>query len=315
MTWTEFEQARIERLHTLAPVILSAVGNDDTASPMFHGCFDWHSAVHGVYSLYAIYNRTGDDLYLEAARQHARPELVAGELGYMRQAWLEAEENPYGFAWMLVLVETQELATGGRELRPLADYAVERITARLAGLDEESAFAMAVNDAYGNLAWALLHLARWARHAGDDALLELARDVARRHLVGDRLDAALPLSSEAGAVLEFMAPGLMRLAALGNVLGDEGRAHVDRLVPADFTLPPFTEPTTIHGGGVNFFRAFALLHAYAATRRASLAEDLARVFEYQLSRTDLWRAGDYAHRHWIAQIGVRVIDDSYRLAE
>jgi Protein of unknown function (DUF2891) len=315
MTWTEFEQARVERLHTLAPVILSAVGNDDTASPMFHGCFDWHSAVHGVYSLYAIYNRTGDDLYLEAARQHARPELVAGELGYMRQAWLESEENPYGFAWMLVLVETQELATGGRELRPLADYAVERMTARLAGLDEASAFAMAVNDAYGNLGWALLHLARWARHAGDDALLELARDVARRHLVGDRLDAALPLSSDAGAVLEFMAPGLMRLAALGTVLGDEGRAHVDRLVPAGFTLPPFTEPTTIHGGGVNFFRAFALLHAYAATGRASLAEDVARVFEYQLSRTDLWRAGDYAHRHWIAQIGVRVIDDSYLLAE
>jgi hypothetical protein len=313
MTWTEFQAERVARLHTLSPVILSAVGNADTASPIFHGCFDWHSAVHGVYSLYAIYNRTGDDLYLEAARQHARPELVAGELGYMRQGWLEAEENPYGFAWMLVLVETQERATGGLELRPLADYAVERITALLAGLDEESAFQLAVNDAYGNLSWALLHLARWATHAGDADLLELARETVRRHLVGDRLDAALPLGSDAGAVQEFMAPGLMRLAALGAVLGAEGRVHVDRLIPADFTLPAFTQPTTIHGGGVNFFRAFALLHAYVATGRASLAEDIARVFEYQLGRTDLWRAGDYQHRHWIAQIGVRVIDDSYLL--
>jgi len=314
MTWMEFEQARVERLHTLAPVILSAVGNQDTPSPIFHGCFDWHSAVHGVYSLYAIYNRTGDELYLEAARQHARPELVAGELGYMRQAWLEREENPYGFAWMLVLVETQERATGGLELRPLADFAVERITARLADVDEESAFQSAVNDAYGNLSWALLHLARWARHAGDDDLLALARGIARRHLVGDRLDAALPLGSDAGATLEFMAPGLMRLAALGSVLGDDGREHIDRVLPADFTLPPFTTPTTIHGGGVNFFRAFALLHLYAATGRASLAEDVANVFAYQLGRTDLWRSGDYQHRHWIAQIGVRVIDDSYLLA-
>ena len=34
-----------------------------------------------------------------------------------------------GFAWVLALVRTQELATGTHELRPLADHARERIVA------------------------------------------------------------------------------------------------------------------------------------------------------------------------------------------
>ena len=111
MSWRAFVPAREDLLRTLSPSILSAVGRRDTPSPIFHGCFDWHSAVHGVYSLYAIYQRTGDELYLEAAEQHARVDLVAGELDYMRTA-VRALENPYGFAWMLQLAIRQEDATG-----------------------------------------------------------------------------------------------------------------------------------------------------------------------------------------------------------
>jgi len=162
-------------------VILSAVGNEDTPSPIFHGCFDWHSAVHGVYSLYAIHDRTGDDLYLEAAEQHARPDLVQDELRYMSTA-IADEENPYGFAWLLALVAKQERVTGTPELRPLADFAAERVGGLVAGLDDDAGSARAANDAYGNLSWALLHLALWARHADDGALLELAQDATRRYL-------------------------------------------------------------------------------------------------------------------------------------
>jgi hypothetical protein len=76
-------------------------------------------------------------------------------------------------------------------------------------------------------------------------------------------------------------------------------------------VPPVTEPTTVHAAGVNFFRAFALLRIHEATGLASLRENVASLVSYQVGRTDLWRQGDYQHRHWIAQIGVRVIDDSY----
>jgi hypothetical protein len=291
-------------------VILSAVGNEDTPSPIFHGCFDWHSAVHGVYSLYAIHDRTGDDLYLEAAEQHARPDLVQDELRYMSTA-IADEENPYGFAWLLALVAKQERVTGTPELRPLADFAAERVGGLVAGLDDDAGSARAANDAYGNLSWALLHLALWARHADDGALLELAQDATRRYLQSPEAERGCPVEAETRDVIEFMAPGLMRLAAIGSVLGPEARRYVRGQLPAGFEVPPLTRPTTIHAAGVNFFRALALWHLHRATGLSRVRENVARLVLYQAGRADLWRDSDYDHRHWIAQIGVRVIDDSY----
>jgi hypothetical protein len=311
MNWLESKPEREELLHTLATPILSAVGNDDTPSPIFHGCWDWHSAVHGVYSLYTLYRRTGCDLYLEAGRQHARAELIDAEIEYMRTDKLDREENPYGFAWILALVRAQELATNSRELRPLADFALERVLARVEALDGESAFELAMLDTHHNLSWALIHLALWARYTDDEALLTFTRDAARRHLQDERVDEALPVESDTGHALEFMAPALMRLAALGDVLGEEARSYVVERVPRDFDVPPVTAPTTVHEAGVNFFRAFALLRIHRATQLASVRENVASLVSYQVGRADLWRQGDYQHRHWIAQIGVRVIDDSY----
>jgi Protein of unknown function (DUF2891) len=311
LNWSRFEQDRERLLHTLAPPILSAVGNEDTPSPMFHGCFDWHSAVHGVYSLYVLYRRTGCDLYLDAAQQHARPELVEAELDYMRSEEIERQENPYGFAWVLALVRAQENATGGRELRPLGELAATRVRELVETLDADSAVELATRDTHHNLSWALIHLVLWARHTGDTALVASTRRAARDHLQNRRLDDALAVSSDTEDAVEFMAPALMRLAALGDVLEDEANAYVRRRLPPRFAVEPLTHPTTVHAAGVNFFRAFALLHIFHATGLSRLRDNVARLVAYQVGRTDLWRRGDYDRRHWIAQIGVRVIDDSY----
>jgi hypothetical protein len=235
---------------------------------------------------------------------------VEDELRYMSTAIFE-EENPYGFAWLLALVAKHEHVTGRRELRPLAVFASEHVSGLVGALDDETAAARAANDAYGNLAWALLHLARWARHTEDGPLLDLAQETARRHLQSPAAERGCPVGAETGDVIEFMAPGLMRLAAIGSVLGVESRQYVRGQLPAGFEVPPLTQPTTIHAAGVNFFRALALWHIYRATGTKRVRENVARLVLYQVGRTDLWRDSDYDHRHWIAQIGVRVIDDSY----
>jgi hypothetical protein len=311
VSWARFSAEREQLLHTLAPPILSALGNDDTPSPIFHGCSDWHSAVHGLYSLYAIHRRTGSDLYLEAARQTVRPELVEEEVRYMESEAILGSENPYGFAWTLALAAVQEHVTGTHELRPLADFAAARIVELVESLDDSAAFDLATCDAHRNLSFALIHLALWARHIGDERLLELADEATRAYLQTERLDEALPLERDTVDVEEFMAPALMRLAAVGTVLEDEGSSYARRRMPPSFDVPPLTEPTTVHAAGVNFFRAFALVLLQRATGRARLRQTFARLMLYQVGRTDLWLNGDYAHRHWIAQIGVRAIDESY----
>jgi hypothetical protein len=312
VSWQSFLASREELLRSLSLPILPAVVRRDTSSPIFHGCHDWHSAVHGLYSLYAIYQRTGDDLYLEAAQQVALPELVADELKHMASV-VGDSENPYGFAWMLALAMRQKQATGGCELCPLAEYAANRIVQLVDELNEKTAFALATTDKHPNLSFGLIHLALWARQMGAPELLEETAGAVRRWLLDPRLDEALPVVADTKDVPEFMPPGLMRLAAIAYVLGSEETSYVQRHLPARLTVPPLTNPTTVHAAGANFFRAFALLHLYRATGLARLRDNAARLVLYQVKRPDLWRSADYDHRHWVAQIGVRVIDDSYEV--
>ncbi|MBJ7597035.1 DUF2891 family protein [Candidatus Nephthysia bennettiae] len=310
MSWQGFLASREELLRSLSLPILSAVVRKDTSSPIFHGCYDWHSAVHGLYSLYAIYQRTGDDLYLEAAQQVALQELVADELRHMASV-VGDSENPYGFAWMLALAIRQKQATGECGLCPLAEYAANRIVQLVEELNDETAFTLATVDKHPNLSFGLIHLALWARHMGAPDLHEVAARAVRRWLLDPRLDRALPVAADTTDVSEFMPPRLMRLAAIACVLGSDETSYLQRHMPARFTVAPLTTPTTVHAAGVNFFRAFALLHLYRATGLPRLRENVARLVLYQVKRPDLWRTADYDHRHWIAQIGVRVIDDSY----
>jgi hypothetical protein len=310
MSWRTLVARREDMLRSLSPPILSALGRDDTPSPIFHGCFDWHSAVHGVYSLYAIYHRTGEELYLEAARQQARPQLVKAELRYMRSK-IADEENPYGFAWVLALVAKQEQITGTSELRPLADFAASRVADFVDALGVDEGFELVMADAYRNLPWALLHLALWARHCRDGDLLALSREATRRHLQNPRLDEVCQVAADTTDALEFMPPGLMRLAAVGDVQGPDAATFIRRRLPPRFAVPPVTEPTTVHAAGLNFFRAFALSAIFRATGFARIRQNVARLVLYQFARPDLWRSAGYDQRHWVAQIGVRAIDDSY----
>src|SRR5262249_48984412 len=104
---TRFEELLERReamLLDLAVPILVCQAGHDSPSPMFHGCFDWHSCVHAVWALHAIADRTGEEIFLDAASQQARADLVEAELAFLRDnPEIVAQENPYGFAWTLQL--------------------------------------------------------------------------------------------------------------------------------------------------------------------------------------------------------------------
>ena len=56
---------RTEIAKALASAVSQAVCRKDTDHTAFHGCIDWHSAVHGTWALTAYTRMTGD-------RQHER---------------------------------------------------------------------------------------------------------------------------------------------------------------------------------------------------------------------------------------------------
>jgi hypothetical protein len=266
--------------------------------------------VHAVWALYTLHLRTGEDLFLDAAVQHARPELVQSELAFLRGP-TGAEETPYGFAWILALAARREQAGLDGAFRPLAEEGVRRIVGWLDGLDADSGLAAARLDTHNNLSWALVHLFRWADHTDDEALRERARAEVRRHLTLPEHDGEFPLDADAGNAPEFMPTALLRLAAAVQTL-PEGREFAAARVPGGFWIPPVEHPVTPHDAGLNVFRAYALWDVYEATGDPALRENYARLILTQARHPEWWRKGpNDGYRHWVAQIAIRAIDRSY----
>jgi hypothetical protein len=147
-------------------------------TPAFFGCYDWHSAVHGHWSIVRLLRFVPQADWRDQARESlARSltrELLLREADYLRQPGREGFERPYGLAWLLQLAaELREwddaFAVECRAaLLPLEELAARRLSAWLprlshpirSGEHSQSAFAMGL-------------ALDWARVAGDDEFEKL----------------------------------------------------------------------------------------------------------------------------------------------
>ena len=146
--------------------------------PIFYGCFDWHSSVHGHWLL-ARLARTfpGTELDRQAREALDRsfiPQSVQGEAAYLEGAGRVSFERPYGLAWLLQLTaELREWDDPRAQwwaftLGPLERVAVERLTEWLPKLTDP----IRVGE-HSQTAFAFGLILDWARTAGDDAMAEL----------------------------------------------------------------------------------------------------------------------------------------------
>lgn len=334
-----FEEQRADMLKQLAPPILDCLPKVDTTnpkSPMFHGCVDWHSAVHASYSLYSIYRHTGDKKYLDAVEAVLRPELVQQELAYMtntqgttgdRGVFGNTAEDFYGLSWFLALAKERELATGNKDFRPLGDAAalhIKELVAKLAP-DQIELRTVSYNVSkfpgqyytaqnYANLPWALVHLKLWADWVKDDQLSTFTKDYVSTNLMKPEFDKLCPAQNDAGRPLEFFAPCLMRLAAVSRVLGAEQSDWLKERVPDSFFVEPIKVPkgASYHQTAQNWSRSFALWWIYQTTNQKTLRAMAIRLLDDQLLYHGRWdKDFDYSNSHWIAQYAVRMIDATY----
>lgn len=77
--------------------------------PIFYGCFDWHSAVHGYWLLLRcvrLYPHLPcQKAIVELFDQHLTKENVANELAYFTAPFRDSFERPYGYGWLLALAQ------------------------------------------------------------------------------------------------------------------------------------------------------------------------------------------------------------------
>ena len=327
--WSDFLADRDDFFEELSTAFVSCFQRRDSLidplSPIFHGCLDWHSAVHAAYSHHVVYRRTGDEGFLDLVNAQFAPQgvsLVPAEEAYERAKApdLPLTENPYGFGWFLILARERELATGEKDLRPMADFAADQMVSWFeARATDGDAQQFILNTAHPNYSWSLINLDIWARYTKDKALLASTKE-AVEPLLDDALDGLCPVKNDTNPKATGFQPAcLMRLVAVHQVRGDSSNGWVaERLPKKALHIEPVTEPANCHAGGLNFTRAFALYQLYRSTGDTAYRDNYAELVRYHVGRPDLYVDESYAgdpgylcYSHWVSQVGVRAISLSY----
>ncbi|HEY8502948.1 MAG TPA: DUF2891 domain-containing protein [Gemmataceae bacterium] len=290
--------------------------------PAFYGAFDWHSAVHGHWTLVRLLRRFPDLPEAKEIRaalaENLTAEKLRAEADYFSRANSQSFERPYGWAWLLKLAE--ELHgwddPDGREwaknIKPLADVIVARYISYFPKQNYPIRSGVHPNTAFG-LAFAL----DYARAVGDDALRELAEKRARDYF---GRDAAAPAAWEPDGA-DFFSPSLTEADLMRRVLPPgEFRAWLGRYLPGLAEREPRslfepaevtdrTDPQLVHLDGLNLSRAWCMRGIAAALpegdpARAALEEAAARHAEAGLRHV---ASGDYAGEHWLASFAVYLL--------
>lgn len=288
-------------LERLAAPIEACIMRDDTANPAFHGCVDWHSAVHATFSLLAISRFTGDQAYRDAARKAVggRPaiEMAVTEV----QASHLTEELPYGYGWSLIL-DTEARIEGNTQFDGLAGVTAAALATWLTSMAPGELARSALAQEYANTIWPVACLLIWSRVTRQARYTALAL-----HLAGYLLTEAEQrrvCSSEGGGTYGFFAPcSLLAVTAwLAGRNAGTTRPILDAL--ATYQPVPENDMAAVHSAGLNFSRSWGDIAAYNLTGSTQWLGRFTRLFDYEMRLNDIWAGSYYLYAHWVAQFGV-----------
>jgi len=235
--------------------------------PAFYGCFDWHSSVHGHWSLVSLlkqFSEIDNSIQIrEKLVQNVSKENIVKELTYFKGKHSKSFERTYGWAWLLKLAE--ELHTWNdpmaRELesnlQPLTDFIVEKYIDFLPKLN----YPIRVGE-HPNTAFGLVFAWDYADAVGNDNFKSLINQRARDFYLND---ASCPMSWEPGGY-DFLSPCLEEAALMLRVLPELEykkwlHLFLPQLMAKDYVLNPGivsdrTDGKLVHLDGVNFSRAW-----------------------------------------------------------
>ena len=288
---------KAEIAKALAGAVAGAVVRHDTNHIAFHGCIDWHSAVHGTWALTAYTRMTGDRQYEPLIGSILTADKIAAERSFIAER--PDFEMPYGRAWFLRLAMEHRLAFNNMALRPMADNVLASLLETYARRAPD-----ARRGSYGSDCWALINMHDYAQSAGHTSALNTVSGWVHDHFV--QYSGTYDDTLEHG---HFMAVGTNWAWLVSRVL-EQGA--FDRWAEAFFAnsgLPqPVTQPVNWHHHGLNFSRAWGLwgLHAASgsATAKAAFLAAYAQHFRESYDTPDLWRGSYRGVGHWVPQFGM-----------
>jgi hypothetical protein len=278
--------------------------------PIFFGSFDWHSCVHGYWTLATILRLHPD--IAEAAAIRAlfddafTPEKVAAEVAYLARPESRGFERPYGWAWLLKL-QAELLAHDApwaATMQPLADVFVARYRAFLPIADYPIRAGV-----HSNTAFALALAADYADATGDADFRALLAGKAAAWYGQDRTCQAWEPSGD-----DFLSSALIEALAMRRLQPDTFVAWFAAFLPdlaqrspATLFSPPSVSDRTdgkiAHLDGLSLSRAWCW-RAVAKDAPPAIAAVANEAADLHLTTALPHVTGDYMGEHWLASFAL-----------
>jgi Protein of unknown function (DUF2891) len=277
--------------------------------PIFYGSFDWHSCVHGWWTLLTLRRMFPDiaeaDGITQLAEQSFTTEKVGAELAYLERPLSRGFERPYGWTWLLFLhLEAKRHQEGwGASLESLARAFAQRLHDYLQILT----YPIRVGTHF-NTCFALILSLEWADQF-DAPLATLIRDRSRHWFGTDRDCQAWEPGGD-----EFLSPALIEALcmarahkALFPIWFEQFLPRIAARQPATLFTPAIVSDRSdgkiAHLDGLNLSRAWcwrSLAPNLPPSERA-IAESAA---DEHLAAAMPHLSGDYMGEHWLASFAL-----------
>lgn len=287
--------------------------------PIFYGCFDWHSAVHGYWSLVTLLRQFPD--LAQAAQikailsRNLTADKVAQEVAFFSKDINASFERTYGWAWLLKLSDElhswqdPQAAQLAANLQPLADLIVERYTGFLPRL----LYPVRVGE-HTNTAFGLSFAYDYAVNHKHTALQQLIAKRAKDYYLQDK---NCPISWEPSGY-DFISPCLEEIGLMQRILPAEQflpwlNGFMPQLASPDFSLAvgqvaDRTDGKLVHLDGLNFSRAWNL---YALAGQYPQYAHLRTVADQHLAYSYPNLIGDsYEGGHWLGSFAIHALNNA-----
>jgi len=282
--------------------------------PAFYGCFDWHSSVHGHWSLVYLLNKFPDlkdrSAIIKKLQVNLSKENIQQEIIYLSKPHEKSFERTYGWAWLLKL--QMELAISkdtyaaelSQNLQPLSDLIASRYIEFLPKLNYPIRAGTHSNTAFGmNLAW------DYAVYSKNVALRQSISENAIRLFTPDQ---NCPFDWEPSGT-DFLSPCLEELGIMQRVLPSKSfLPWLKKFAPKLFNkqydwevarVSDRTDGHLVHLDGLNFSRAWNFYY---------LINQYPKEFSHlkKLADTHLTFSlpsvvdGNYEGEHWLASFAL-----------
>lgn len=287
--------------------------------PIFYGCFDWHSSVHGYWSMVTLVkqfpNLEKADEVKEILQKNITAENVSKELEYFQKDINKSYERTYGWAWLLKLSEalhTWDNPMGkqlAENLQPLTDEIVSKYEEFLPKLVYPIRVGEHPNTAFGlTFAW------DYAKTVNNAGLQNIIKQRAKDFYLQDE---NCPITWEPSGY-DFLSPCFEEIDIMRRVLSEEEfKTWLDSFLPAlenkNYQLEPGkvgdrSDGKLVHLDGLNFSRAWVL---YGLANQYPEYEYLKNLANQHVAYSYPNLVGDtYEGGHWLASFAIYALQQN-----